>query len=124
MAHKARTAEHHHAARDRGRRSDGYQLRGGIPWPTLGDGTEWRDAVVRVRHKHVPDWRGRIQWVEWRNPDGTHMAQRSGSPTKTHPEGKPKEGAWFAVVSWDNADDPGRPSARQALAVLVADTDG
>jgi hypothetical protein len=121
MAHKAQQRGGH-SNRDRGRRSDGYQLGGDVPWPVLGDGTEWADALVRVQHKHVPEWTGRLQSVEWCHPDGSYMKERGRTMAATKTKGEryiPHAGEWYGQVSWDRKDDPDRPTTRQKLAALV-----
>lgn len=105
----------------RGRHETQYQLAGSVPWPELGDGTPYTAAVVRVRHREFPDWVGRLQWTEFRGPEGEYLKERTKPATATRPE-RPIEGAeWYAVVSWDNPDDPDRPMARIAMAHLEAE---
>ena len=112
----------HAAKRDRGKRPE-RQTGGDVPWPELGDGTPYTPAIARVVLKEDPTWAGRIQWTRWSNPDGSYMKEREDvkAATKTLPERRSlKEGAWFATVSWDNADDfASRPSATLRLDALV-----
>jgi len=97
-----------------------YRLSGGVPWPELGDGTAYLPEM-RVQHADYPDFVGKIQWTEWRGPDGEYLPERTKKATKTKPE-RPIEGAeWYGVVSWDRPDDPERPLTRLPLKVLVAE---
>lgn len=112
--------------RARGTNRDRYQLSGGIPWPTLGDGAPYvlkgDNQPFRVRHADLPEETGQIQWVEWCHPDGEYMPDRMVSATKTK-EAKAKPGAWWCVVAWDGRDEPGREPilARHPLVNLEAE---
>lgn len=97
-----------------------YQLQGGVPWPELGDGTSYIPGL-RVRHMEFPDWVGKVQWSEYRGADGEHLEKRTQPATKTRQE-RPIAGAdWYAVVSWDNPDDPDRPLTRLPMSALESE---
>lgn len=100
-------------------RNTGYQLGGGVPWPTMGDGTPYTAALERVRHRDFPDWVGRLQWTEFRGADGEHLGDKRTKPaTKTKPERVVEGAEWYGVVSWDNPDEPDRPLTRLPLGRL------
>ncbi len=100
----------------------GYMIGGTVPWPEFGDGTPWTDALDRVRHTELTEEVGKLQWVEWCHPDGTHMASRDKvyAATKTRPgRVEPYPGDWFAVVTWDRRDQHDSLMARHLLTHLV-----
>lgn len=78
-----------------------YEL-SGIGWPALGDGTQWRDGLVRVVHAETGE-RGNLATVEWCDPDGGYMPVRTKPATKTIGE-RVLPGAWWGLVAWDNRD--------------------
>lgn len=102
----------------RGPRNTGYQLSGGVPWPELGDGTPYTPAIQRVQHRDFPEWAGKIQWTEFRGPEGEHLKERTKPATKTMPERVVEGAEWYGVVSWDNPDDPDRPLTMIRLSQL------
>lgn len=97
-----------------------YNLAGGVPWPELGDGTSYLPGL-RVRHRDFPDWVGKVQWTEFRGPDGEHLKERTKPATKTRQEAAIEGAEWYAVVSWDNPDEPDRPLTRLPMTALEAE---
>ncbi len=92
-------------------------LHGGIPWPSLGDGTPYCDQKgLRVRHTEAPDNVGALGYVEWCTPEGAYMTG------ERHTAKGPKPGAWFAVVSWDGRDPLPAIKARVELTHLELET--
>ena len=92
------------------RRGD-YQPHGGVPWPTLADGTMYRPempvALVRDDGEMEFTWTGRLLWVTWmEEEEWVHPDKR-----------KPKKGRWKASVDWGAV---GRPSGLVWLDELVA----
>lgn len=54
-------------------RQSPYVCTGTIPWPELGDGTPWREGLVKVTHPEVPGEVGRLQAVEWHDGEWTAL---------------------------------------------------
>lgn len=109
--------------RDRGKPGREYVLQGGIPWPELGCGTPYvlgPGGVSKVSHVDRPKEEGVISWVEWCHPDGAHMPDGARMTKAKTP--RLREGAWWAVVSWDRRDHHDALTARHPLAHLVAVT--
>jgi hypothetical protein len=88
----------------------------------LSDGTRWTDKVKRVQTCDG-DHAGTLGWVEWCHPDGRYMPNGERfHPVKAGTRRRvPRQGRWFAVVSWDGRDEPGwHPPTRLPLNELLA----
>ena len=116
-------AEAHRARRDKGQPKGGYTLSGGVPWPTLGDGTPYvlpgKSQPFRVRHAELEKETGTLQWVEWCHPDGSHMPDLDRHTKARTPKLRP--GGWWAVVAWDSRDQHDSITARHPLENLVVE---
>lgn len=110
-----------------------YKPQGGIPWPTLADGTPYRlqMAVRLVRERPGPDgeeyeftYRGSLQWVEWTDDTGRWAPPDGGTDKRAEGKERPEAvaGRWRAVVDWGpNLHEGDRPLGRVWVDELEAD---